>query len=265
MLAFKLTHRADYPAGAGPARIAHEPRTTSRVGFHRSRRRRVRFLRDRGFCRVSRPGSVQLSRRPFSWRPSRYLGVMRKWIWQPVRWLIALRSPTESSSRTSDQARSRPECLFRSTPQPLCVFRRVRSSLAASAGFSRIVMVIAGNFSAINGVPRTKLAHVLSDGSLDLGFEPTIALGGVEAMAVAGSTLYVGGDFSQVNGQTRSSGRFSRARASPRRIRTNPAGARSRLAALGQLCFTAEQVRMPNELRRGVCVGVDFSLPKGVL
>ncbi len=65
---------------------------------------------------------------------------------------------------------------------------------------------IGGDFTSINGQPRLNLAAVLvSDGSLT-GFAPTVGVNNnsaiVYALALSGSTLYVGGGFSVVNNQT---------------------------------------------------------------
>src|SRR5581483_4829582 len=60
---------------------------------------------------------------------------------------------------------------------------------------------LGGAFSAVGGEPRANLAHVAADGTLDAAWTPRID-GTVSALAVAGSTVYVGGTFSTVNGGT---------------------------------------------------------------
>lgn len=59
---------------------------------------------------------------------------------------------------------------------------------------------IGGDFLFVNGIPRTRLAHILADFSLDMAFAPT-ADSAVNAMVLDGPTLYVGGKFMNINGQ----------------------------------------------------------------
>ncbi len=65
---------------------------------------------------------------------------------------------------------------------------------------------IGGLFSRVGDVPRSRLAHLLANGSVDPAFDPNMSnasLGhsaGVRALALAGSRLYVGGQFTTVNG-----------------------------------------------------------------
>lgn len=55
---------------------------------------------------------------------------------------------------------------------------------------------IGGSFTAIDGIPRDYIAHILADGELDTGWAPD-ATSSVGALALLGGTLYVGG---QVDG-----------------------------------------------------------------
>lgn len=64
-----------------------------------------------------------------------------------------------------------------------------------------------GYFSSVNDQPRTDLAAVASDGSVT-PWNPTVKFGyccqqAVQAVAVSGSTVYVGGDFTSIGGQPR--------------------------------------------------------------
>jgi hypothetical protein len=65
---------------------------------------------------------------------------------------------------------------------------------------------IGGSFSHVGGVARHDIAHILADGSVDPSFNPN-ASGGiqneVDALALSGSTLYVGGLFNSIGGLTR--------------------------------------------------------------
>lgn len=58
---------------------------------------------------------------------------------------------------------------------------------------------LAGDFSRIGTSRRTRVVHVLAGGTVDKSFAPTI-VGDVSAIAVAGSTVFLGGDLGSVNG-----------------------------------------------------------------
>jgi trimeric autotransporter adhesin len=66
---------------------------------------------------------------------------------------------------------------------------------------------IGGRFTEVGGVPRTNLAHILADGSVDPNFDPNPesrqANAAVERLVLSGSTLYVAGQFEQIGGQER--------------------------------------------------------------
>ncbi len=61
---------------------------------------------------------------------------------------------------------------------------------------------IGGVFTSVGGVPRQNLAHLLSDLSVDLSWNP-VAGGPVYALAASTGTLYLGGHFSSVSGVPR--------------------------------------------------------------
>ena len=61
---------------------------------------------------------------------------------------------------------------------------------------------LGGDFTSVGGVPRTDLAHVLADGTLDPNFAPTTD-GLVRALAVGTGTVFVGGEFAAANGSPR--------------------------------------------------------------
>jgi len=61
---------------------------------------------------------------------------------------------------------------------------------------------VAGDFTAVGGVARNRLARVLSDGSVDPGFDPGVD-DEIQAMALADGVLYVGGSYSMIGGQSR--------------------------------------------------------------
>lgn len=62
---------------------------------------------------------------------------------------------------------------------------------------------IGGSFTAVGGLPRAELAHVRTDGSVDPDWAPSVEGGAVEALALRGPTLYVGGSFRKLAGRAR--------------------------------------------------------------
>ena len=62
---------------------------------------------------------------------------------------------------------------------------------------------LGGDFKSVGGAPRTDLAHVLADNTVDPNFAPSTN-GEVRVLAVDGtSAIYAGGEFSQANGTAR--------------------------------------------------------------
>lgn len=78
-------------------------------------------------------------------------------------------------------------------------FAGVRGTVAAVVDDGAGGVYIGGTFAAVGGVPRRGVAHIRADGTLDPVWKPTVQ-GEVRAMALAGSTLYIGGRFTYVNG-----------------------------------------------------------------
>ena len=62
---------------------------------------------------------------------------------------------------------------------------------------------VGGVFSHIGGIPRTNVAHILADHSVDPAFHPVLN-GGVIALALSGTSLYMAGNFTLVDGTPRS-------------------------------------------------------------
>ena len=58
---------------------------------------------------------------------------------------------------------------------------------------------IGGSFTSVDSVTRNRAAHINSDGSVDLKWDPNLN-STVRALAVSGSTVYLGGDFTTVGG-----------------------------------------------------------------
>ncbi|MEP7337404.1 MAG: delta-60 repeat domain-containing protein, partial [Acidobacteriota bacterium] len=65
-------------------------------------------------------------------------------------------------------------------------------------------MVVGGNFTTVNGQPRSNLARINVDGTLDAGFTLG-ANGSVDALAIQSQSgqIVVGGSFSLLGGQAR--------------------------------------------------------------
>ncbi|MFQ5487872.1 MAG: chitobiase/beta-hexosaminidase C-terminal domain-containing protein [Gammaproteobacteria bacterium] len=61
---------------------------------------------------------------------------------------------------------------------------------------------IGGDFSTVGGVVRSNIAHINSDLSVDVAWDPA-ADGMVHALALAGGTVYAAGDFTTIGGQAR--------------------------------------------------------------
>ena len=65
---------------------------------------------------------------------------------------------------------------------------------------------IGGQFTQVGGISRNSIAHILADGSVDPAFDPNASnyyTPTVNAIAVSGSTVYVGGAFYFIGGQDR--------------------------------------------------------------
>jgi hypothetical protein len=62
---------------------------------------------------------------------------------------------------------------------------------------------IGGTFNKVGSVNRYSVAHILADKTVDASWGGSGALGTVGALALSGSTLYVGGQFSSFNGELR--------------------------------------------------------------
>jgi uncharacterized delta-60 repeat protein len=64
-------------------------------------------------------------------------------------------------------------------------------------------VLIAGGFNSVNGMPRTHLARLNSDGSLDTGFNPHLDLWVIALAVQPDGKIVIGGYFTTVNGVTR--------------------------------------------------------------
>jgi hypothetical protein len=61
---------------------------------------------------------------------------------------------------------------------------------------------VGGTFSAVNGLARNRIAHLLPNGDVDPAWNPG-ANEAVFALAVSGGTVYAGGEFTMMRGLLR--------------------------------------------------------------
>jgi hypothetical protein len=82
-------------------------------------------------------------------------------------------------------------------------FPQVNGTVYAIESDTKGGFYIGGTFTYVAGQPRTRLAHILSDGSLDPNWTPSVSGGAVRAIAynpAAMSKVFVGGDFTTAAG-----------------------------------------------------------------
>ncbi len=61
---------------------------------------------------------------------------------------------------------------------------------------------VSGLFDHVGGLPRSNLAHILANRTVDANFAPTVD-GAITSLALSGTTLYVGGLFTTISGEAR--------------------------------------------------------------
>ena len=91
-----------------------------------------------------------------------------------------------------------------STGSPVASFPKVNGTVRAVAADGVGGWYIGGEFTSVGGVARNRLAHINTDGTLDLAWNPN-ANSQVWALAVNGNTVYIGGQFSTIGGTARNS------------------------------------------------------------
>ena len=89
-------------------------------------------------------------------------------------------------------------------------FPIVVGSVAATAPDGAGGWYIGGTFTQVGGVPRSNLAHILANGTVDPSFDPG-ADAFVSAIAVSANAVYAGGGFTVVGGQVRTRKEIGRA------------------------------------------------------
>ena len=92
--------------------------------------------------------------------------------------------------------------LSASTGSPAATFPNVNETVMAVAPDGSGGWYIGGTFTEVAGVSRNHIAHILSNGALDVSWDPN-ADEHVRTLAVSGSTVYAGGGFTSIGGQTR--------------------------------------------------------------
>ncbi|KTD38335.1 hypothetical protein Lmor_0340, partial [Legionella moravica] len=92
--------------------------------------------------------------------------------------------------------------LDNSTGLPVATFPLVNAVVHAVVADGDGGWYIGGSFTNVGGEPRNRIAHILSDGSVDLTWNPDVN-GTVLALAVSSTTVYAGGVFTSAGGQAR--------------------------------------------------------------
>lgn len=88
--------------------------------------------------------------------------------------------------------------------EPLPSFPKVTGYVYSVAADGQGGWFISGNFTAVAGVPRYCLAHILSDGSVAAwNPNPNYTPYGTGRLLVSGNTVYVGGGFATISGKAR--------------------------------------------------------------
>lgn len=82
------------------------------------------------------------------------------------------------------------------------IYPRVNGAVLAVVADGLGGWFIGGDFSTVGGIPRARLAHLLSSGQLDTQWQAT-ANTNVTKMVLAQGTLYVAGDFTSLSGNNR--------------------------------------------------------------
>jgi hypothetical protein len=85
---------------------------------------------------------------------------------------------------------------------PFSSFAEVNGPVETCAADGSGGWYIGGSFSDVGDLPRSGLAHIMPDGSVDPAWNPNPS-GAVYDLVLSGSTLYAGGDFTTVGGQAR--------------------------------------------------------------
>jgi hypothetical protein len=85
---------------------------------------------------------------------------------------------------------------------PSSIFPKISGTVQAVCADGSGGWFVGGQFTFVDGVARNNIAHILSNGTLDLYWSPN-SNGAVLALAVSGTTVFAGGAFTSIGAQTR--------------------------------------------------------------
>ncbi len=92
--------------------------------------------------------------------------------------------------------------LLASTGAPVAAYPQVDGTVNAAVSDGSGGWYVGGSFTTVGGVAQKYLAHILSTGTLDSSWNPNLN-DAVYTLAFDGNTLYVGGWFTRIDGQVR--------------------------------------------------------------
>ena len=96
--------------------------------------------------------------------------------------------------------------LSTATGQPLAIYPKVNGYVCTTVADGSGGWYIGGRFTQVGTMPRTNIAHIRADYSVDPNWNPNTqgsATHEVRALVVSGATVYVGGSFTAIGGQAR--------------------------------------------------------------
>jgi RHS repeat-associated protein len=111
---------------------------------------------------------------------------------------VSLRMAADGGGGQGTYDQSFPEVAGLAPSDPTGSEVPVRSVVADGSGG----WYIGGDFKYVGGLPRQRLAHIRSNGTVDPAFAPTVD-GTIYALALSGTDLYLGGSFTHVSGRAR--------------------------------------------------------------
>jgi len=113
---------------------------------------------------------------------------------------------TSINTNTTPVTRNRLAAVNASDGSVISTFDANLNSVAAGLSLSANgnLLYVAGYFNEAGSTAHNRVAHILSDGTVDPNFDPTINNGSVASLALSpdGNTLYMGGAFTLIDGVT---------------------------------------------------------------
>jgi len=89
------------------------------------------------------------------------------------------------------------------TGQPEAVSPMINGTVVVAIGDGQDGWFVGGTFTVVGGFLRTNIVRIRSDRQVDADWAPIVTGGGVSTLVLDGNNLYVGGSFTNVNGQPR--------------------------------------------------------------